>query len=159
MNKKRPFDFKEFIFTGFYSGYSPLAPGTAGTIVGLIIYFLEYLIFGQISWLINLTIVLITLYPAIKLGDKSEIFFNRKDPPEVVLDEVLGYWISVLFFPFSWSVAITAFFVFRIMDILKPFPANRFQDLQGGLGIMLDDYIAGLYTFLIILGLKLINFL
>jgi len=142
--------FKEFLFTGFYSGYVPFAPGTAGTFVGMILYVLGYLIFGEISWIVNLVVVLLMLYPAVKLGDSGEEFFGVKDPPQVVLDEVMGYWISVLFFPFNMKIAIAGFLIFRVMDILKPFPAGKLQEIRGGLGIMIDDYIAGIYSCLLL---------
>lgn len=142
--------FREILFTAFYSGYFPFAPGTAGTLVGMIFYVIEYLIFKENCMTVNAIIVIFMLFPAIKLGDMGEKFFGRKDPSEVVLDEVMGYWISVLFIPFSWKIAIMAFFIFRIMDILKPFPAGSLQRLKGGWGIMIDDYIAGIYTNLIL---------
>ena len=141
---------REILFTAFYSGYFPFAPGTAGTLVGMAFYVIEYLIFKENSVIVNAVIVIFMLFPAIKLGDMGEKFFGRKDPSEVVLDEVMGYWISVLFIPFSWKIAVMAFFIFRIMDILKPFPAGRLQSLKGGWGIMIDDYIAGIYTNLIL---------
>jgi phosphatidylglycerophosphatase A len=143
--------FKEFLFTGFYSGYSPVAPGTMGTLVAMALYFVEYLIFGEYSWLANLCVVVVLLYPSVKLGDAGERFFNTKDPSPVVLDEFMGYWISLLFYPFSVKIAIIAFIVFRVMDIIKPFPAGRLQQLRGGMGIMVDDWIAGLYTNIVIL--------
>ena len=86
------------------------------------------------------------MYPSIKLCDKAETFYNEKDPQRVVIDEVMGYWTGLLFLPFSISYAIIAFLVFRVFDILKPYPAKRLEKLHGGLGIMIDDYIAGLYT-------------
>jgi len=141
---------KEFLFTGFYSGYCPVAPGTAGTLVAMAIYILEYLVFGSISWVVNLVVVIILLYPAIKLGDAGEEFFGKKDASEIVLDEMMGYWISVLFFSFNIKIAIMAFILFRIFDILKPYPANKFQELKGGIGVMLDDYIAGVYSLITI---------
>lgn len=148
---------KELFFTSFYSGYFPVAPGTAGTIVAMGIYFIEYMIFGTSTWIVNLVIVALLAYPSIKLGDAAEEFFGEKDPPEVVLDESMGYWISVLFYPFNWKIAILAFLIFRVMDILKPYPANKFQDLEGGKGIMLDDYIAGVYTNIILLVIVLVS--
>ncbi len=143
---------KEFLFTGFYAGYSPVGPGTAGSLVGMALYFLEYLVFGEISWVVNLAAAAVLFYPFMKLADEGEKFFGKKDPGQVVIDEVLGYWISVLFFPFNLKVALAAFVVFRIMDIIKPWPVNRLQDLEGGLGIMIDDCVAGLYTILVVLG-------
>ncbi len=138
--------FKEFLFTSFYAGYFPVAPGTAGSLVGMIFFIIEYFAFGKMVWAANLVMVAVMFYPSIKLADEGEKFFGKKDPGEVVIDEVLGYWISVLFLPFSWTVAILAFFLFRFMDILKPFPAGRVQLLRGGVGIVLDDCVAGMYA-------------
>jgi len=141
---------KEFFFTAFYSGYSPVAPGTAGTLVAMALYILENLIFSDLNSgtlnIINMSIVILMIYPSIKLGDAAEKFYKSKDPQQVVLDEVLGYWIGILFIPFSLSYAIMAFVIFRVFDIIKPFPASSLESLTGGLGIMIDDIIAGLYT-------------
>lgn len=141
---------KEFLFTGFYSGYSPVAPGTAGTFVAMVLYILENIFLGEILGdsivYVNLIIVLLLIYPSIKLGDAAEVFFNKKDPQQVVLDEMMGYWIGILFIPFSFTGAIAAFVLFRIFDIVKPYPARNLESLKGGLGIMIDDYIAGVYT-------------
>ncbi len=137
---------KEFLFTGFYSGYAPGAPGTAGTLVGMACYILLYLILGQeYIILVNILLVALLLYPAIWLGDAGEEFFGVKDAQEVVLDEMMGYWITMLFLPFNWKLAVAGFILFRILDIVKPWPARKLQDLRGGLGIMIDDYIAGVY--------------
>jgi phosphatidylglycerophosphatase A len=137
---------KEFIFTAFYSGYSPVAPGSAGTLVGMALYCLEYLAVGKASWIFNLAAVVVLFYPFLKFANDGELFFGKKDPPEVVLDEIMGYWISILFYPFNITVAVSAFIFFRIIDILKPYPIRRLQRLNGGLGIMIDDCVAGLYT-------------
>ncbi|MBN2160650.1 MAG: phosphatidylglycerophosphatase A [Spirochaetes bacterium] len=143
--------FQEFLFTGFYAGYSPIAPGTAGSLVGMALYFLWYLAFGEMSWVVNLAAVLVLFYPFMRLADAGERFFGVKDPGQVVIDEVVGYWISVLFYPFNLKIALTAFLIFRLMDIIKPWPINRLQRLRGGIGIMIDDCVAGVYTNLIIL--------
>ncbi len=141
---------KEFFFTGFYSGYCPVAPGTAGTFVAMVIYILENIFLGNILGnsiiYVNIVIVLILIYPSIKLGDAAEVFFKDKDPQQVVLDEMMGYWIGILFIPFSFTGAAAAFLLFRLFDIIKPFPARNVESLKGGLGIMLDDYVAGIYT-------------
>ncbi len=147
---------KELLFTAFYAGYFPVGPGTAGTLVALAIYLLEYLAFGQYSWIVNLVMVALLAYPAIKLGDAGEEYFGVKDPQQVVLDEVLGYWISVLFWPFDWKIALAAFFIFRIVDMIKPPPIRSLQEKRGGLGIMIDDYLAGVYTNVIILAAVLL---
>lgn len=141
---------KEFLFTAFYSGYSPVAPGTAGTLVAMALYILENLVFASSDPfylnLFNTVFLCVIVYPCIKLGDDAEIFFNTKDPQQVVIDEVLGYWTGTLFIPFSLSSAFMVFVLFRLFDIIKPFPADSLQSLKGGLGIMIDDIIAGLYT-------------
>jgi phosphatidylglycerophosphatase A len=152
---------KEFLFTALYAGYSPAAPGTFGSLVGMALYCIEYLIFGEISWVVNLAAVLLLFYPFMKLSGDGEVFFREKDPPQVVIDEVFGYWVSVLFYPFNLKIAIAAFIVFRLLDIAKPWPAGRLQRLPGGIGIMIDDCAVGVYTNLIILAtilvLKLIH--
>jgi len=144
---------KEFFFTAFYSGYSPVAPGTMGTLVAMAIYVLENIIFSDADPvnlnIFNLLFIIVIIYPSVKLGDAAEKFYQTKDPQQVVIDEVLGYWVGVLFIPFSISYAIIAFILFRGFDIIKPFPAGSLESLKGGLGIMIDDIIAGLYTLVI----------
>lgn len=144
--------FKEFIFTAFYSGYSPVAPGTAGTLVAMALYMLENIIFADVNpvkiYIINLLLLLLAIYPSIKLGDDAEKFFKSKDPQQVVIDEVIGYWVGILFIPFTFTNAVFAFILFRVFDIIKPFPAGSLEELSGGLGIVIDDVIAGIYTLL-----------
>ena len=96
------------------------------------------------------------IFPSIKLADAGEKYFGNKDPQQVVLDEIMGYWISVLLFPFNWKVAIYALLLFRIMDIIKPYPIKKVENLKSGLGIMMDDYISGIYANL---SLRIIIFL
>ena len=144
---------REFLFTVFYAGYSPLAPGTAGTLVAMALYIAENIIFSgsdpDLLNIVNLIILAVMVYPAVKLGDYAEKFYNSKDPQTVVLDEVIGYWVSVLFIPFSLSNALIAFMLFRMFDIIKPFPARGLQSLTGGLGILIDDIIAGTYALIV----------
>jgi len=142
---------REFLFTAFYSGYSPVAPGTMGTLVAMIIYITENLVFSNIDPIklniFNFIFLLIIIYPSIKLADYAEKFYKTKDPQQVVIDEVLGYWTGVLFIPFSFSYAVIAFILFRFFDITKLFPINSSESLPGGFGIIMDDIIAGIYTF------------
>jgi phosphatidylglycerophosphatase A len=141
---------KELFFTGFFSGYSPIAPGTAGTLLAVLIYILEYIFFKTGCIITNFIFVLIMLYPSFKLGDAGEKFFNKKDPSEVVIDEMIGLWVSVLFIPFSLQIALLAFIIFRIIDIFKPYPIRKLEKLKGGFGIVLDDFMAGVFTNIII---------
>ena len=132
------------IATGFGSGYSPLIPGTAGSFIALMIFILAPL--DNASWLIICLIVFFTGVWAAQIVEKE----HGKDPGLVVIDEFVGQWISLLFLPRIFLVFIAAFIIFRILDILKPFPANDSQKLAHGWGIMIDDVIAGIYTNLII---------
>ncbi|MDA3899172.1 MAG: phosphatidylglycerophosphatase A [Spirochaetes bacterium] len=135
-----------FLYTGFYTGYMPFAPGTFGTLLACAIYCSLYLTFGDNVRFINMGLVLLAAYPAVMLGNQAEKYFDSKDPQVVVLDEMMGYWIAVFFFPFSIRLVIIAFVLFRFFDIVKPWPINGLQQLKGGLGIMIDDYLAGLFS-------------
>ena len=142
--------FARFFYSGFFSGYSPCAPGTFGSIVGFVLFYAENFFFpGQAYW-INAIICFVLIYPSIKLGDFAEKDLKVKDPQVVVLDEIFGYFVSVLFIPYSLKAAIAALILFRIFDILKPFPINRIQKLKGGMGIFMDDILAGVMSNLII---------
>ena len=146
---------KEFLLTGFYTGYSPVAPGTAGTFAAMVIYIGFCHLFGDIYVYINAVLAVAILYPSVKLCNDAARIFGKEDPGPVVLDEMSGYWIAVMLHPFSWTTAILAFFIFRVLDILKPFPANRADNMGGGIGIMLDDWIAGIYTNIILIIIHL----
>ena len=128
------------IATGFGSGYFPLIPGTAGSFIALMIFVLIPL--DNVSWLIICLIVFFTGVWAAQIVERE----HGKDPGLVVIDEFVGQWISLLFLPRIFLVFLAAFIIFRILDILKPFPANDSQKLAHGWGIMIDDVIAGIYT-------------
>ena len=131
--------------TGLGFGYSPIAPGTAGSLLAVLCAF--FLINGNMLWLIIATVV-ITI-----IGTMSSTFvekdLGKEDPSIVVVDEVAGMWISLLFLPVTPWIYGAAFLLFRIFDVLKPYPINSLQKLDGGLGIMMDDVVAGIYTLLI----------
>lgn len=130
-----------FFATGFYSGYSPFAPGTAGSLVGILIYMIpgveKFFILIPISILFFIIGVITSSHLERKLGD---------DPSIVVIDEIVGMWVSLFFLPKQLAVYIGAFLLFRFFDIVKPPPARRAERLKGGWGIMLDDVFAGVYA-------------
>ncbi len=126
--------------SGFGSGYLPLLPGTAGSFCALIIFLLLPL--GDQIWLV---IIAITFLAGIRIGDIVEKEYG-KDPGFVVIDEFAGQWLTFLFLPLDFSLLVAGFILFRIFDIIKPFPANHAQKINGGLGIMLDDIIAAVYA-------------
>ena len=125
-------------------GYTPKAPGTAGSLFAILILYLL-----PISN--TVLIILIVLFTVLGIWSAS-VIENEKgnDPSIVVIDEVVGQWISLLYIPFSVVPVILAFILFRFFDILKPFPIDQSQNLKGGFGIMVDDILAGIYSNLII---------
>jgi phosphatidylglycerophosphatase A len=133
--------------TGFGSGYAPTAPGTAGTLVGLGLYW----VYAPLPWPIWLLTVIALTCLAWLVSDEAERLFGRKDAPQIVIDEIAGIqWGLFLVAPTVTHMAL-GFALFRLFDIGKPFPARRFQDrLPGGLGVVADDLAAGLYTNLVL---------
>jgi phosphatidylglycerophosphatase A len=131
------------------AGYAPIAPGTAGSAVALIALWL--IPFTSVALVI--TLVAVTAI-GIWAGGRVERIASEKDPGLIVIDEVAGMIVSVLLVPRTAAVLIAAFLLFRLFDVWKPFPARQAQDLPGGLGVMADDLIAGLYTLLVILGAR-----
>lgn len=143
------------ITTFFYVGYVPFIPGTFGSLAGIGIY---YLIKGSI-----ITYILVVSFMAV-LGfvsaGQAEKVFNTKDPKYVVIDEVVGMLLSLLFLPYDLKVVIIGFFVFRLMDTLKPYPIGLIERLHGAKGIMGDDIMAGIYTNIILqVVFRLVSFI
>lgn len=139
-------NFIEKLFgSGFYTGYIPVASGTFGSIAAFAIYYIP----GFENPLILIPAIIIFTFYGINVGTKFEKVYG-KDPAECTIDEVVGMWISLLFLPKQIVISLAAFFIWRALDILKPFPANRFEKISGGLGIMLDDIAAGIYTMLFV---------
>jgi phosphatidylglycerophosphatase A len=136
--------FEKLIGSGFYTGFVPVASGTIGSIAALIIYLIPG--FEQLFIIIPFTLIFIVY--GIFLGNKFETNYG-KDPAECTVDEVVGTWISVLALPKTLWIIVIAFFIWRILDIIKPPPARNLERLKGGLGIMLDDVVSGIYTLII----------
>jgi phosphatidylglycerophosphatase A len=130
------------IATAFGAGYAPLAPGTFGSAVGVLLW----LVLPNLLWLQAISIGLVCVGGAWS-GFVAERHFNRRDPGQVVVDEVAGMMMTLLLNPvlgFGWMLV--AFVLFRAADIVKPFPVNRLERLPGGIGIMADDIMAGVYA-------------
>ena len=136
----------KLIATGLGSGYMPVAPGTAGAALAAII---TYLIAISSTWS-NLNIILIVLSIVFTiLGIWSANVLQEEwghDPGRIVVDEMVGIWISMLFIPFSLLNLLLAFGLFRLYDIWKPWIVKKAEDLDGGLGVMADDIVAGVFA-------------
>ena len=131
--------------SGFYTGYIPFASGTFGSIAGLIIYYIPGF---EKPGIIIPAIIIFSLY-GIYVGSQFEKVYG-KDPAECTIDEIVGMWISLLFLPKILWLSAVVFFVWRLFDIIKPYPARQLEKLKGGLGIMIDDIISSFYVLLLI---------
>lgn len=135
-----------FVATGFYSGLFPFASGTVGSAVALPFYF-GLRAGGDGIYALGLAAFVIG---GIYAADVTERRLRQVDPSCVVVDEMAGMLLTLLLLPFSWGRLVTGFLLFRLFDILKPFPARRLERLPGGWGIMLDDLVAALYANLVL---------
>jgi len=136
-----------FLATGFYVGKIPFAPGTFGTILGLpLCFFLAGL---KLPWAIGCTVILIVL--AVWISNDAEKILQKKDPGCIVIDEIAGMAVTLVGLPFSLTTALIGFIIFRILDISKPFPIRALdKQVAGGVGIVLDDVVAGIFTNLLL---------
>jgi phosphatidylglycerophosphatase A len=140
-----------FIATGAYSGYLPKAPGTWGSLVGILLWMVGLHRLDPRAYAIMLIGIL--LIGTVAAGAAEKIV-DQGDPGLVVIDEILGQLITLAFLSWHPLTAVVGFALFRFFDILKPFPVSWLdQHIHGGLGIMLDDVMAGIYALLVLQGL------
>ncbi len=135
-------DLSAVLASFFGVGFFPIAPGTVATGGAMLLYLLfapsVTVLAGVIAGLVPLGIL---------VSDRAEVMARKSDPSWVVIDEVVGYGVSVLFLPVSLKTAALAFFLFRFFDIIKPPPIRNLERLlKGGVGIMADDILAGIFT-------------
>src|SRR3989338_3890035 len=144
----------KILSTFFYVGYLPFVPGTFASIFGA---GLVYLIKDNQFVYILVTLALLIL--GFLVAAKAEEIFAKKDAKYIVIDEIAGMFLSLIFIPYDIKLIIIAFILFRILDALKPYPLDRLQNLTGSIGIMSDDIVAGLYTNIILqVVLRLVSF-
>lgn len=140
------------IGTGFGSGFSPIAPGTAGALLATAAWFIlsAWLVPVTLLWL---TVGLILLFTAagVWATDRLEPYWGE-DPSRVVVDEMVGVWLTLLAAPAGhWGYGCAAFVLFRLLDIFKPLGIRRMERLPGGIGVMMDDILAGVYGFILLI--------
>jgi len=133
----------------FGAGYAPVASGTVGSFVTVVAIWLLPLTPLRIA----IALVVVTLI-GIWSGSRVERLLGKKDPGVIVIDEVAGMLLSVILLPRTIPVLVTAFLLFRLFDIWKPFPARESQALSGGMGVMVDDLVAGVYALVLVLGAR-----
>jgi phosphatidylglycerophosphatase A len=140
--------FAIFVCTFSYVGYSPIAPGTVGSLAGLAVY-------GALRWAgasaaVDAALIVALFILGVWSGTHAERYFGGTDPGPGVIDEVVGMLITLFYVSPGWMAATLGFLVFRILDVLKPYPANRLERLHGGLGMMADDAMAAVYSNVIV---------
>ena len=129
-----------FLASGAFTGFIPFAPGTFGSLLGIIIFYF----IAPLPPAIYLLTIITLFFLAVWLAHYGENIFKLKDSPKIVIDEILGCLISISFIPFSLANIIGGFLFFRLFDIIKPPPINLVhQRLSGGWAVVLDDVIAG----------------
>jgi phosphatidylglycerophosphatase A len=132
--------------SGLGAGYSPIAPGTAGSAVGLLLLWPQ----AGLSPLVRLLLIVALVIVGIPAAGLVARRLGQKDPGLVVIDEVAGMWLTVAWLPWTPLTLSLGFFLFRALDVLKPYPARELEAVPGGYGIMFDDLAAGLIANLLL---------
>ncbi|MDH3879660.1 MAG: phosphatidylglycerophosphatase A [Desulfobacterales bacterium] len=136
-----------FVATGFFIGTVPFAPGTFGTLIGLPVCFL----LSRLNFLQSVICILVFIPFAIWIASAAEKILRQKDPGQIVIDEIVGLIITFVGLPFNLKTVLAGFIIFRVLDILKPFPIRTLEKrVGGGSGVVLDDVLAGVYGNLIL---------
>jgi phosphatidylglycerophosphatase A len=149
---RSPSDFLALAIATCIVGYFPIAPGTFGSLVGVAIYLALAKLLTSAPLLLTVELLSITFIALIGIwaATRTERLSGRKDPGKVVVDEVAGQLIALLpvtpTLNLDWTNIVSAFLLFRLFDIIKPYPARRLESLESGLGIMADDIVAGAYA-------------
>lgn len=126
----------------FGSGLAPFAPGTFGTLAGVPLV----LLMGRLGTLQAVLFVLFFVAVSVWAADVSCRILERNDPSLVVVDEVAGFLLALFLVPLTFGQICIGFFLFRLFDVLKPFPIRNLENLRGGLGVVADDLLAGVYA-------------
>lgn len=138
----------------FFIGYIPVMPGTFGSLAGLGIFFLV-----RQHPAMYCGMVVLLLSGGLLCAGEAERLFNKKDSPRIVIDEAAGMLISLIYLPYNFGIVLAGFFIFRLLDIIKIYPARQLERLRGGFGVMSDDLISGIYTNLILqVAVRVISF-
>ena len=131
-----------FVATGFYIGTVPVAPGTLGSLIGLPLC----LFLSRLTFLQSVLIILVFILFAVGIASAAEKILKQKDPGQIVIDEIAGLLVTFAGLPFNLKTALAGFIIFRLFDILKPFPIRILDKrMGGGSGVVLDDVVAGIY--------------
>ena len=132
-----------FIASNAGLGYAPFASGTFGTLAGIPVFYLT----GAWPWWLYMITMTALLFLSFWVADAAGQIYGVADDRRIVIDELMGYLVTVAFLPWSWNAALIGFFWFRLFDIIKPPPADWLdKNLKHGVGVVLDDFAAGIYA-------------
>lgn len=137
--------FIKTVATFFYVGYLPFIPGTFASLAAIGVFYLV-----KDKACVYILVTAVSIISGFLFAGEAEKIFNKKDARCIVIDEVSGMLLGLLFVPYNTKIVVIAFLLFRIFDSLKPYPVRRLEKLKGGAGIMCDDIAAGLYTNIIL---------
>jgi len=145
--------------SGFGTGYAPVASGTFGCLVGIPLFIaLEPLRYTSVP--LYLLTIAGFIAVACWIAGRAEEFYGEHDSGKIVIDEIVGYLAATLFLAPTFANIAVAFLIFRVLDVIKPYPANAIDArMPGGAGVVLDDVVSGLYTCLIMHGLHFVGLL
>lgn len=129
------------VATGLGTGYAPVAPGTFGSAVGVLLWLVL-----PAAPLVQLATIVVAFAAGVWAAGEAERHYGGTDPSAVVIDEIMGMLVALFMVPVAWPGALGAFLLFRVFDVIKPFPVDRLEYLHGGLGVMADDAMAGVYA-------------
>jgi phosphatidylglycerophosphatase A len=128
--------------SGLGAGFSPFAPGTAGTLVAIPIELLLSPIRSPVYELTLLTFFFFSSW----IAERAQNHWQKKDDQRIVIDEIMGYFLTMLWIPKTLLFISVGFLLFRLLDIVKPFPCRQLEEVRGGFGVVLDDVFAGIYA-------------
>ena len=128
--------------SGLGAGFSPFAPGTVGTMVAIPMELLFSSIFSPVYELTILTFFFFSSW----IAEKAQNHWQKRDDQRIVIDEIMGYFLTMLWIPKTLLFISVGFLLFRLLDIVKPFPCRQLEKVRGGFGVVLDDVFAGIYA-------------
>jgi len=136
-----------FIASGAYTGYIPVASGTWGTLVAFPVFWWLFDPCRQVSTALYLVGFAVSVLFACWIAGRAEAILQEHDSHAIVIDEIVGYLAATLFMAPTWENTLVAFLMFRVLDVVKPFPAGTIdRSMPGGAGVVLDDVVSGLYA-------------
>lgn len=143
MNSTRKNDIVVFLATGFFTGFLPTMPGTWGTFGGIPLVIISH----RLTTVVQTVVTLVFIAFAVYIAGRAEILFEDRDARPIVIDEMAGFLVTLLWLPLNLLTLFLGFILFRVFDIVKPPPIGTIEKrLQGGLGVVMDDVLAGVFA-------------